>query len=57
MENSYMLGINQFGILHISKEITDTFLVEICQLHFSFHLFKEQDFLVNTPTVQTLIIP
>lgn len=49
-----MLETKQCGILHISKEITDTFLVQICQLDFSFHLFKEQEFQVNTPTVQTL---
>lgn len=52
-----MLETNQCGILHVSKEITGTFLVEICHLDFIFHPFKEQDFLVNSPTVQTLIIP
>lgn len=52
-----MLETNQCGILRLPKEITDTFLVEICQQEFGFHLFKEQEFLVNTPTVQTLIIP
>lgn len=46
-----MLETNQCGILHVSKEITGTFLVEICHLDFIFHPFKEQELLINSPTV------